>query len=448
MNGRVWQDNRNFCMATLRSLGFGKSTVESKLLDEFSKLAEEIDKAEGKALYLGLHFVECAANQLASFFIPRIQSDSRVRGQLTAILKRIFVMFQGIEIYQFWPRLWQTFFQFIPFTSNWKVKAVLKDLENFVIKEMASHVEASGERNFIKAYTEKIHESTGKQNSSYQHRYLVGNIKEFLMGGIDGPSNSMQLHMVMFAARQNDIQRRVQREIDAVIGHGRLPTWEDRKQMPFTLACVWELERWKRTEPFGLPRGRRDLVDHEITSVGEMQDRLLWAVREVERHLEDTELTRSPVKSGMLLHRPREKGPRPPGVVDARRLGIDVKTSDGTRIPTVPKIRVLGLWPAESAPSASWMRDCVRKWPPPRTFLVRRDFYNSARNLTDEKHPIVLPQDHLYCELLVVQKHRQLAYYEYCAYYECDDEGNYLRASCVQLDIFSAENKYRRKYRS
>ncbi|XP_075540084.1 uncharacterized protein LOC142574993 [Dermacentor variabilis] len=57
----------------------------------------------------------------------------------------------------------------------------------------------------------------------------------------------------------------------------------------------------------------------ENTSVGEMEDRLQRAVREVERHLEDTGLICSPDKSEILLHRPRKKGPLPQAV--ASKLG-------------------------------------------------------------------------------------------------------------------------------
>ncbi|XP_075527118.1 uncharacterized protein LOC142559403 [Dermacentor variabilis] len=77
----------------------------------------------------------------------------------------------------------------------------------------------------------------------------------------------------------------------------------------------------------------------ENTSVGEMQDRLQRAVLEVERHLEDMGLVCSPDKLEILLHRPRKKGPLPQAVLDARRLGVRVKTREGTRIPTVSKLR-------------------------------------------------------------------------------------------------------------
>ncbi|KAL1471224.1 hypothetical protein MTO96_040037 [Rhipicephalus appendiculatus] len=97
-----------------------------------------------------------------------------------------------------------------------------------------------------------------------------------------------------------------------------------------------------------------------------MQYRLQWAVREVERHIEDRGVTCCPVKSEVLLHRPRKKGPHPQALVDARRLGIHVSTREGTRIPKVPKIRVLGLWPAENGAESELVAR-LQKRPPPRT---------------------------------------------------------------------------------
>ncbi|XP_070387864.1 uncharacterized protein [Dermacentor albipictus] len=54
------------------------------------------------------------------------------------------------------------------------------------------------------------------------------------------------------------------------------------------------------------------------------------------------------VTSDILLHRPHKKGPLPQAVLDARRLGVRVTTREGTRIPTVSKLRVLGLWLEEN----------------------------------------------------------------------------------------------------
>ncbi|KAL1469561.1 hypothetical protein MTO96_041015 [Rhipicephalus appendiculatus] len=72
------------------------------------------------------------------------------------------------------------------------------------------------------------------------------------------------------------------------------------------------------------------------------------AVREVERHLEGTGLVCAPNKSEILLRRPRKPRRLPKDVAAARQTGVHVTTKEGGRIPTVSKIRVLGLWLEEN----------------------------------------------------------------------------------------------------
>ncbi|PFH50869.1 hypothetical protein AMATHDRAFT_60362 [Amanita thiersii Skay4041] len=50
-----------------------------------------------------------------------------------------------------------------------------------------------------------------------------------------------------------DVQAKAQAEIDAVIGHDRLPTVEDRANLPYVSALVLETERWHSVVPTGLP---------------------------------------------------------------------------------------------------------------------------------------------------------------------------------------------------
>ena len=49
-----------------------------------------------------------------------------------------------------------------------------------------------------------------------------------------------------------DVQRRAQEEIDRVVP-GRLPMFEDERDMPYVTALVWESLRWKCVAPLALP---------------------------------------------------------------------------------------------------------------------------------------------------------------------------------------------------
>jgi hypothetical protein len=48
-----------------------------------------------------------------------------------------------------------------------------------------------------------------------------------------------------------DVQKRAQSEIDRVIGSDRLPTFEDRDQLPYIEAVVKEVLRWQPVAPLG-----------------------------------------------------------------------------------------------------------------------------------------------------------------------------------------------------
>ena len=50
-----------------------------------------------------------------------------------------------------------------------------------------------------------------------------------------------------------DVQDKAQKELDAVIGRKRLPTFEDRPSLPYINAIVKELVRWHVVAPTGVP---------------------------------------------------------------------------------------------------------------------------------------------------------------------------------------------------
>jgi cytochrome P450 len=51
-----------------------------------------------------------------------------------------------------------------------------------------------------------------------------------------------------------NVMKRAQAEIDAVVGRDRLPTFEDRENLPYIRAMVKEVLRWRPVGPLGLPR--------------------------------------------------------------------------------------------------------------------------------------------------------------------------------------------------
>lgn len=55
-------------------------------------------------------------------------------------------------------------------------------------------------------------------------------------------------------ARYPEIQRRIQQEVDSVIGTDRLPSVRDRVNLPYTSAAIKEVLRWYPALPLSIAR--------------------------------------------------------------------------------------------------------------------------------------------------------------------------------------------------
>uniref|UniRef100_A0A1S4KYL9 Cytochrome P450, putative n=1 Tax=Ixodes scapularis TaxID=6945 RepID=A0A1S4KYL9_IXOSC len=123
------------------------------------------------------------------------------------------------------------------------------------IREHESTLHPDINRDYIDGYLKKMKERHSEPFSSFQENYLLGNTVESLVGG-SGPS-SFRVFWLLHVCAQNPItvQSRIQKEIDDVVGHRRRPTWQDREAMPFTMACLQEILRWKSLTPVGNQRG-------------------------------------------------------------------------------------------------------------------------------------------------------------------------------------------------
>ncbi len=49
-----------------------------------------------------------------------------------------------------------------------------------------------------------------------------------------------------------EVQKKAQEELDRVVGHGRLPGFEDEESLPYLSAIIKEVHRWRPTVPAGV----------------------------------------------------------------------------------------------------------------------------------------------------------------------------------------------------
>jgi cytochrome P450 len=72
------------------------------------------------------------------------------------------------------------------------------------------------------------------------------------MAGSDTLKSTLEWFTLAMTAHPA-VQRRAQDELDAVVGHGRVPRVGDRAHLPYVSALIREVLRWGTPLPIGVP---------------------------------------------------------------------------------------------------------------------------------------------------------------------------------------------------
>lgn len=75
---------------------------------------------------------------------------------------------------------------------------------------------------------------------------------DYFGAGFETVSTTLEWCLLYMAAHP-DTQRKVQQEIDTMVGQDRLPTLEDREKLPYTQSCLLEILRHATPVPFAIP---------------------------------------------------------------------------------------------------------------------------------------------------------------------------------------------------
>ncbi|TCD70585.1 hypothetical protein EIP91_002615 [Steccherinum ochraceum] len=106
--------------------------------------------------------------------------------------------------------------------------------------------------------------------------YLAGS-----MYGAGSDTTGSGLGIVtMAAACHPDEQAKVQAEIDAVVGHDRVPNFEDLKSLPLTAAFATEAHRWRPILPMGINhRSMKDIAwNGYVIPAGATVSGIAWSI--------------------------------------------------------------------------------------------------------------------------------------------------------------------------
>ena len=81
---------------------------------------------------------------------------------------------------------------------------------------------------------------------------MIQVIENLFGAGTETTTTTLMFTFILLM-RHPDVQANVQREIDDVIGRARAPSMCDAVHMPYTQACIYEIQRVADIVPLGVP---------------------------------------------------------------------------------------------------------------------------------------------------------------------------------------------------
>ncbi|XP_062992098.1 cytochrome P450 2U1 [Elgaria multicarinata webbii] len=253
--GPVWRKQRKFSHSTLRHFGLGKHSLEPKIIEEFQYVKGEILK-HGRAAFNPFPIIgNAVANVICSMALGRRfnYSDVGFKTLLSLMSRALEICLNSrIILVNICPWLY-----YLPFGPFRELRQIELDITTFLKKIIAQHresLDAQNPQDFIDMYL--LHADEEKKTnseSSFDEDYLFFIIAELFIAGTDTTSNTL-LWSLLYMSLHPEEQKKVQEEIELVIGCDRPPSLADKARMPFTEATIMEVQRMTVVVPLCIPR--------------------------------------------------------------------------------------------------------------------------------------------------------------------------------------------------
>ncbi|KAM4668494.1 cytochrome P450 2H1-like [Amazona ochrocephala] len=252
-NGDTWKQLRRFALTTLRDFGMGKRSIDERIQEEAHFLVERIRNTHEKPFNPGKFLIHAVSNIICSIvFGDRFDYEDKKFLTLINLLEENteYQNAMQTQLYNFFP----TLMEYAP-GPHQKIIKNADEFEKFVLEITAQHKETrdpSCPRDFIDAFLNKMDQEQGNDHSEFTVETLARTTLDLFLAGTGTTSTTLR-HGILILQKYPEVQEKVQKEIDRVIGRDRSPCMADRSQMPYTDAVIHELQRFIDLVPLNLP---------------------------------------------------------------------------------------------------------------------------------------------------------------------------------------------------
>uniref|UniRef100_A0A8B9QE40 Cytochrome P450 2J6-like n=1 Tax=Apteryx owenii TaxID=8824 RepID=A0A8B9QE40_APTOW len=247
-SGRSWKQQRRFGIMTLHNLGMGKKGLEYCVQEEASHLVEFFVNLKGRPVDPSFPLFHSISNLICDLvFGYHFSDEDKTFHELISIIHTTSCMSLP-QLYEIIPWL----MHHLPGPHK-KALSCYDVLSSFARREIRRHKERGipdEPQDFIDFYLAEMEKVSV---CSYDEDNLVCVINDLFLSGSETSSTTLYWGLLYMVVHP-DIQEKVQKELDAVLGSSQLICYEDRRKLPYTNAVVHEIQRFSNIVFVGVPR--------------------------------------------------------------------------------------------------------------------------------------------------------------------------------------------------
>ncbi|GFR19905.1 cytochrome P450 2A9 [Trichonephila clavata] len=252
--GLPWKEQKRFSIHMFNNLGFGKTRMEEHIKEEILELLEIMSEHVGKPKSLSVFLIPSMSNIIASvLFGKRLKYNDPERQKLDSLLREFAKLAGTLSAQTFFPWL-KPLMSYIYSKNYSRIIEVLEEIKDYCRKEIKHHeatLDPNNIRDFLDGYLLEVQKKIGDPNTTFKKGVLEDLSRGFFAAGSETVRVTVDW-MLCICAAYSEVQKRIQAEIDEVVGRDRFPTWQDRLRMPYTEASIAELMRWRTIVPLNM----------------------------------------------------------------------------------------------------------------------------------------------------------------------------------------------------
>ncbi|XP_040847786.1 cytochrome P450 2C14-like isoform X1 [Ochotona curzoniae] len=253
-NGKTWKDTRRFSLMTLRNFGMGKRSIEERVQEEASCLAEELRKTSASPCDPTFILGAAPCNVICSvIFQDRFDYRDPTFLKLMEKFNENFRIGNTLifQVCNMFPIL----IDYLPGSHKKVIENVIY-IKNYVLEKVKEHQESldiNNPRDFIDCFLIKMEQEKHNPQSEFTIDNLLVTVFDLFVAGTETTSTTLRYGLLLLL-KYPEVTAKVQEEIERVIGRHRSPCMQDRSRMPYTDAVVHEIQRYIDLIPNGVPR--------------------------------------------------------------------------------------------------------------------------------------------------------------------------------------------------